>query len=337
VVFVEDRAPGTVARALRRAIDALDVTSGPTLCVTVLPGRLLVVAHALSLDAHSVEHVADELAAGLVPDASHVRAAEGRSSLDAAPSVFSASSALPAGGADPRVWIEALGGAVAAGIPGAGAVGTAADPGLFTAAVLTAPASAEILRAAAGEAFLAALRARTSDAGTLVVDRLVDPRRFVQDAPDTSGAVAAPLGAHSFVYPLAFPASGPLPDIAAWDVLGAGYHRLRHGSRAGARELGRVARAAVVLRDAASRGWAPDVPPAGGTRWAIEASIAVGPDEGGVRCCRLALVSTPDADAEEARRLFGAWVAEATTRIPDAVASSTTETTTPTTDTGRTT
>ncbi|MGW1992036.1 amino acid adenylation domain-containing protein [Embleya sp. NPDC001921] len=387
-----------VADELARVVAALDVIEGPTLAVTLTPGRLFVAAHALVLDAAAVERITDELAAGLraelpstsaadvraelpstsaadvraelpstsaadvraglpatpaaVPDAGSLVAEQAdvarvdalpavaapvhaapvhAAPMDAAPMDASPMDASPADAdrvdADPVAWAEELRDAT----PAPAVRGTGSGRPLFlSTTVVTIPGagSVEAVRAAAGEAFLVALRTRTADPGRLLIDRVVDPHR--------SGETAAPVGSFAYAYPLAFGREGALPDLRGADRRGAGYTRVRYASRSGARVLGRVARAEIVLRDAPAHGWADDVPSAVSTRWPLDAAIAVSASEDGTRC-RLTLHAGPTVDAEDARRLLATWVAETTARVPAAGTTTDHETTTPNTDTGRTT
>ncbi|MFF7244752.1 amino acid adenylation domain-containing protein [Embleya sp. NPDC008237] len=323
--------PQGTAGELERAMAELDVTGGPTLAVTLTPGRLLVVAHALVLDAAAVERVADELAAALGQERPRTPAPPAEMSdperVDVAPVE-----------ADETTWAEELRGAV----PAPALLGTASGRTLFLATVLAggdpelgdgsgeAAASIEAVRAAAGEAFLAALHARTPDVDRLLIDRIVDPHRH--RAPES----APPVGSFAYAYPLAATRGGPAPDLSAADLRGAGYTRVRYASRSGARVLGRVAHAEIVLRDAPAHGWADDVPSAVSTRWPLDAAIAVAAGEHGPRC-RLTLCAGPTVDADDARRLLATWAAETRARIPGARTITDSETTTPNTDPGRTT
>ncbi len=346
--------PGGTAEELGRAMAALDVTRGPTLAVTLMPERLLLVAHALVLDAAAVERVADELVAvlggtrpwGAAPTAEPSDA----ESSDAESSDAEPSDVVPVGvarvDADEATWVEELRDATPARALRGAASGRRT---LFLATVLTctgtghdvgaananAAAPTEAVRAAACQAFLTALRARTPDVEKLLIDRLVDPHR--RRAPES----AAPMGSFAYVYPLTISRGRLGPDPDAADLRGAGYARVRYGSRSGARVLGRIARAEIVLRDAPAHGWADDVPSAVSTRWPLDAAVAVTADEDGTRC-RLTVCAGPTVDPDDARRLLATWVAETAARIPGATTTAGTETTTPNrpntdTDTGRTT
>lgn len=281
-----------------RMVDTLDITSGPTWAVTRFPDRLLVVAHALVLDAVSVARVADELAG--VP-------------------LERSAPAAPLPGDDAVApWVEALRDAETC-VPCAPSPDGVA---LFLAASVTADIAEP--RTAATRAFVDALRERCPLPGTYVVDRLVEP-------PRGDG-----LGSFAYVYPLPFSARGPSPDVAAWDVRGAGYGRARYGSRTGARELGRVPSARVVLRDATDVDEHGEVPGAGSLRWAIDASVA-----GANGLVRLTLSTDPSVDPDDARALFAHWIAETIAHAGADARQSTTITetrmTTAITSTGRTT
>ncbi|MFI6980995.1 amino acid adenylation domain-containing protein [Embleya sp. NPDC050154] len=336
-----------VAEQLARAVAALDVVEGPTLAVTRTPGRLFVAAHALVLDAAAVERIADELAADVRADPPSTSAAEpdagpevaaraDSAAADALPLVAARAHATPADAspadadridADPVAWAEELRDVT----PAPAVRGTGYGRSLFLSTiVVTTPdaGSIEAVRAAAGEAFLSALRTRSPEPERLLIDRVVDPHR--------SGETVAPVGSFAYAYPLAFDREGALPDVHAADLRGAGYTRVRYASRSGARVLGRVARAQIVLRDAPAHGWADDLPSAVSTRWPLDAAIAVSTGEDGTRC-RLTLHAGPTVDAEDARRLLATWVERTTARIPGAGTTTDHETTTPNTDTGRTT
>ena len=304
---VSDPGSPDVGAEYRRMVDALDITTGPTLAVTRFPDRLLVVAHALALDAVSVARVADALAGTPRERADRVTPAAADDAVD--------------------LWVQTLRDAEPARPCDESPEGVA----LFLAVTVAVAAGDTDPRAVALRAFVEASRERCPLAGTHMVDRLVDPPRG--DA----------LGSFAYVYPFAFPARGPVPDLAAWDARGAGYGRARYGSRAGARELGRVPRAHVVLRDAAPTGGTVDVdvPGAESPRWTIDAAVADAPTTGTDRVVRLTLRTGPTVHPNDARALFARWTAETLAHAGAGARQSTaiteTRTTTAITSTGRTT
>ncbi|UGQ10830.1 amino acid adenylation domain-containing protein [Yinghuangia sp. ASG 101] len=290
-----------VDREVRAAAERLDVTEGRSLRVVGIPGaadgrgRVLVVAHPLAVDETSVEAVADELAGAVVAFAA--RHTDSPPRADAAAPTDSTAT-------EPAWWTEELRGATPAepptsdGTPGADA---AAEGG--PEATILLPGGAADARAIAAAAFLAALRDQSAaDAERLVIERMVDPRR------DLAPGTGQPLGAFGYVYPLAFDAHGPLPDVADRDARGASYTALRFASRGGARALALPAVPRIVLRDgrftdasgiAASWGSSP--------RWTVEAALACRAD-GDKTVCRLRLATHGPVAGAWLHDLLDRWV-----------------------------